>query len=104
MCSSDLCDASGRYYYANTLHGTAPNPGTVSLHFLAVVMNSMIVDRWYRIVASESGKPFPQVKIAILKRLPVCRADRAAQAAVLRAFRTGGQSAADALIGRLYGL
>lgn len=98
------CDPAGRYYYANTLHGTAPNPGTVSLHFLAVVMNSAVVDRWYRIVASESGKPFPQVKIAILKRLPVCRADRAAQAAVLRAFRTGGQSAADALIGRLYGL
>jgi len=98
------CDSAGRYYYANTLHGTAPSPGTVSLHFLAVVMNSAVVDRWYRIVASESGKPFPQVKIAILKRLPVCRADRAAQAAVLRAFRAGGQPAADALIERLYGL
>jgi len=98
------CDSAGRYYYANTLHGTAPNPGTVSLHFLAVVMNSAVVDRWYRIVASESGKPFPQVKIAILKRLPVCHAGRADQAAVLRAFRTGGQPAADALIERLYGL
>ena len=98
------CDPSGRYYYANTLHGTAPNPGTVSLHFLAVVMNSAVVDRWYRIVASESGKPFPQVKIAILKRLPVCRAERADQLAVLRAFRIGGQSAADALIEHFYGL
>ena len=44
------------------------------MHFLAAVMNSAVVDRWYRLVASESGKPFPQVKIAILKRLPVCRA------------------------------
>ena len=66
------CDSAGRYYYANTLHGTAPRPGTYSLHFLAAVMNSAAVDRWYRLVASESGKPFPQVKIAILKRLPVC--------------------------------
>jgi len=98
------CDPVGRYYYANTLHGTAPLRGTFSLHFLAVVMNSAVVDRWYRIVASESGKPFPQVKIAILKRLPVCRAVRAEQCAVLRAYRNGGQSAADRLIARCYGL
>ena len=98
------CDPAGRYYYANTLHGTAPRPGTFSLHFLAVVMNSAVVDRWYRIVASESGKPFPQVKIAILKRLPVCRAARSEQCAVLRAYRSGGQSAADRLITIFYGL
>ena len=98
------CDSFGRYYYANTLHGTAPHPGTYSLHFLATVMNSAVVDRWYRIIASESGKPFPQVKIAILKRLPVCRASRQEQCAVLRAYRSGGQSAADSLIERLYGL
>ena len=67
-------------------------------------MNSAAVDRWYRLVASESGKPFPQVKIAILKRLPVCRATRAEQCAVLRALRRGGPSAADRLIERLYGL
>ena len=98
------CDSAGRYYYANTLHGTAPRPGTYSLHFLAAVMNSATVDRWYRLVASESGKPFPQVKIAILKRLPVCRATRQEQCAVLRALRHGGPSAADRLIERLYGL
>lgn len=98
------CDSAGRYYYANTLHGTAPRPGTYSLHFLAAVMNSATVDRWYRLVASESGKPFPQVKIAILKRLPVCRATRAEQCAVLLALRSGGQPSADRLIERLYGL
>jgi hypothetical protein len=98
------CDSTGRFYYANTLHGSAPRPGTFSLHFLAVVMNSTAVDRWYRLVASESGKPFPQVKIAILKRLPVCRATRSQQCAVLRAYRSGGQSAADRLIETLYGL
>jgi len=98
------CDPSGRFYYANTLHGTAPHPGTFSLHFLAVVMNSSVVDHWYRFVASESGKPFPQVKIAILKRLPVCRATRSEQCAVLRAYRRGGQSAADRRIKTLYGL
>ena len=98
------CDSFGRYYYANTLHGTSPHPGTVSLHFLAVVMNSAVVDRWYRLVASESGKPFAQIKIAILKRLPVCRASRAEQCAVLRAYRNGGQSAADHQIETLYGL
>jgi hypothetical protein len=98
------CDSAGRYYYANTLHGTAPHHGTFSLHFLAAVMNSAVVERWYRLVASESGKPFPQVKIAILKRLPVCRASRQEQCAVLRALRHGGASAADSLIARLYGL
>ena len=98
------CDSAGRYYYANTLHGTAPHHGIYSLHFLAAVMNSVVVDRWYRLVASESGKPFPQVKIAILKRLPVCRATRAEQCAVLRALRHGGASAADTLIEHLYGL
>ena len=67
-------------------------------------MNGAVVDRWYRLVASESGKPFPQVKIAILKRLPVCRATRSEQCAVLRALRHGGQSAAEPLIERLYGL
>ena len=103
-CIVAACDTAGRYYYANTLHGTAPRPGTYSLHFLAAVMNSAVIERWYRLVASESGKPFPQVKIAILKRLPVCRASRAEQCAVLRAYRSGGQSAADRLIEGLYGL
>jgi len=98
------CDSAGTYYYANTLHGTAPRPGTYSLHFLAAVMNSAVADHWYRLVASESGKPFPQVKIAILKRLPVCRATRAEQCAVLRALRHGGLSVAEPLIERLYGL
>ena len=98
------CDSAGKYYYANTLHGTAPRPETYSLHFLSAVMNSAVADRWYRLVASESGKPFPQVKIAILKRLPVCRATRAEQCAVLRALRRGGPSAAEPLIERLYGL
>ena len=79
-------------------------PGTYSLHFLAAVMNSAVIDRWYRLVASESGKPFPQVKIAILKRLPVCHATRQEQCTVLRALRHGGPSAADRLIERLYGL
>jgi hypothetical protein len=97
-------DSAGKYYYANTLHGTAPHPGTYSLHFLAAVMNSAVVDRWYRLVSSESGKPFPQVKIAILKRLPVCRATRQEQCAVLRALRRSGPSEADRLIERLYGL
>ena len=46
----------------------------------------------------------PQVKIAILKRLPVCRASRAEQCAVLRTYRSGGQPAADRLIESLYGL
>ncbi len=98
------CDSVGKYYYANTLHGTVPRPGTYSLHFLAAVMNSATVDRWYRLVASESGKPFPQVKIVILKRLPVCRATRREQCAVLRALRHGGPTAAERLIERLYGL
>ena len=98
------CDSTGRFYYANTLHGTAPRPSTFSLHFLTVVMNSAVVDRWYRIVASESGKPFPQVKIAILKRLPVCRAARSQQCDVLRAYRSGGQVAAARMIEKLYGL
>ena len=98
------CASAGKYYSANTLHGTAPRPGTYSLHFLAAVMNSAVANRWYRLVASESGKPFPQVKIAILKRLPVCRATRAEQCAVLRALRFGGAPAAECLIERLYGL
>ena len=67
-------------------------------------MNSAVVDRWYRLVASESGKPFPQVKITILKRLPVCRATRQEQCAVLRTLRHGGPSIANRMIEHLYGL
>ncbi|PKP61443.1 hypothetical protein CVT91_03275 [Candidatus Atribacteria bacterium HGW-Atribacteria-1] len=67
------------YYYSNTLHGTAiTNPQYNPLYVLAL-LNSRLMTWYYRSTTAEEGKVFAQIKIELLKLLPIKIADEKTQ-------------------------
>lgn len=64
-------DCNGEYFYANTLHGSQIKDPTMDPCFLVLALNSKLVNFYYRNTARESGCNFAQVKIALLRLLPI---------------------------------
>ena len=62
---------NSNYYYANTLHGTAITDPRFDIKFILAVLNSKLINYYYKATTSESGKVFAQVKIGILRQLPI---------------------------------
>ncbi len=64
-------DADGSYYYANTLHGGRLKTGSFSGEFLAAYLSGTIANHCYKKLTGETGRPFAQVKITVLRTLPI---------------------------------
>lgn len=94
-------DAEGKYYYGNTLHGSVITDERFEARFVLAVLNSRILNRCYKLMTGETGKPFAQVKIAVLRKLPICRASAEEQAKVIAEKNTFRR---EKLIRALYGL
>ena len=59
------------YYYANTLHGTTIKDKYFDPLYLLAILNSKLMVWYYRSTTEERGKVFAQVKIEILKKIPI---------------------------------
>ena len=59
------------YYYANTIHGTAITNNDYDIKFILGILNSKLIEYYYRSTTSEGGKVFAQVKIEILRKIPI---------------------------------
>jgi len=59
------------YYYANTIHGTAITDNDYDIKFILGILNSKLIEYYYRSTTSEGGKVFAQVKIEILRKVPI---------------------------------
>ena len=59
------------YYYSNTLHGTAITDKTYNIKYILALLNSSILNYYYKATTSEGGKVFAQMKIEILRQLPI---------------------------------
>ncbi len=62
------------YYHKNSVHSTIIRPefkNTVSLKVLLGILNSKLLDWYYRTISLESGRLYPQVKTARLGSLPI---------------------------------
>ena len=64
------------FYYANTLHGTAILDGAYHPHYVLGVLNSRITTWYYRSNTDEEGKVFAQIKIELLRKIPIPKADK----------------------------
>lgn len=86
-------DAEGRYYYSNTLHGSAPV--AADPWYLLAALNSMVVNFYYRATSDERGRNFAQIKLTLLRRLPIPELSSELQQTVGRLARaqTGHYSA-----------
>ncbi len=67
------------YYYSNTLHGTAITNQQYNPLYILSLLNSRLMTWYYRSTTAEEGKVFAQVKIELLKLLPVRIADEKTQ-------------------------
>lgn len=67
------------FYYANTLHGTSITDPSYRPEYVLAVMNSRITTWFYRSNTDEEGKVFAQIKIELLRKLPVPKASQREQ-------------------------
>lgn len=59
------------YFYSNTLHGTIIKDDKYDIKFVLALLNSNVLKYYYRQTTSEGGKVFAQVKIEILRQMPI---------------------------------
>ena len=60
-----------KYFYSNTLHGTIIKDENYDIKFVLALLNSNVLKYYYRQTTSEGGKVFAQVKIEILRQMPI---------------------------------
>ena len=71
------------HYYANTLHGTAIMNRDYHPHYVLGILNGKITTWFYRSSTDEEGKVFAQIKIEVLRRLPIPKASQNAQKPII---------------------
>ena len=62
---------TNNYFYSNTIHGTIIKDDTFEIKFILSILNSNVLKYYYRQTTSEGGKVFAQVKIEILRQMPI---------------------------------
>lgn len=63
-----------KFYAKNSVHSTIIKPkfkDILSLEYICGILNSKLIDWFYRIISMEGGRVFPQVKISRLRTLPM---------------------------------
>lgn len=88
-------DRHGEYCYANTLHGIFPRTDGIDGEYLTLYLNSDHARDAYRALSGETGRVFAQIKIAILKRLPVVLPPPAVQRRIVSHCRRLAQARGD---------
>ena len=71
------------HYYANTLHGTSITDLNYNFHYVLGVLNSKLTTWLYRSNTDEEGKVFAQIKIELLRKLPIPKADERDQQRII---------------------
>jgi len=59
------------YYYSNTLHGTTILNTQYHPLYVLALLNSKLITWYYRSTTAEEGKVFAQIKIELLRLLPI---------------------------------
>ena len=68
-------DSDG-YYFEQTLHGIIAKNTFPKLKYILGILNSKLYDYYYKNIVHQSGTIFPQVRIGLLKQLPIYNIDR----------------------------
>ncbi|MBP8109142.1 MAG: Eco57I restriction-modification methylase domain-containing protein [Caldilineaceae bacterium] len=59
------------FYHTNALIYGTPTNNTIELRYLLTVLNSRLIDWYYRTISMKSGRVFPQVEIDTINTLPI---------------------------------
>lgn len=66
-------------YYSNTLHGITVTDNMYFPRYVLSILNSKLITWYYRSTTAEKGKIFAQIKIELLKLLPIFALDQRKQ-------------------------
>jgi hypothetical protein len=72
-----------QYYYANTLHGTTILDKNYDPYFILGILNSSLTTWFYRSNTDEAGKVFAQIKIELLRKLPIPKVEASDQQTII---------------------
>jgi hypothetical protein len=106
------------YYYSNTLHGTTITDNNFDIKYILGILNCRVIHWFYKATTAESGKVFAQVKIALLRKLPILNVNKGQQKSIIdlsdkilttkksnpQADTTDLETEIDRLVYELYGL
>lgn len=68
-----------KYYYSNTLHGTMVTDQDFDPYYVLAILNSKLTTWYYRATTAERGKVFAQIKIDLLKKIPILKISKESQ-------------------------
>lgn len=68
-----------RYVALNSVNVAIPRNNSIDLEFVLAIMNSKLMEFWYRMTVQETAKTFAEVKIVYLNRLPLCPSSNGTQ-------------------------
>jgi hypothetical protein len=63
-----------KYITLNSVNVAVAKKSTSNLPFILGIMNSKLMEFWYRMSVQETAKTFAEVKIVYLERMPICKA------------------------------
>jgi hypothetical protein len=63
-----------KYITLNSVNVAVAKSETSNLSFLLGIINSKLMEFWYRMSVQETAKTFAEVKIVYLERMPICKA------------------------------
>ncbi len=58
-------------YHLNNVHTCAPLEGKGNVYFIAALLNSKLMNKYYHLVSLEEGRPLAQTDIETLEKLPI---------------------------------
>jgi hypothetical protein len=95
-------------YHLNNVHSLSPHDDTISLPFLAALLNSRLMNRYYHLVSLELHRPMAQTDIETLEllpvRLPTVPVLRKLDELIERAEQTSVRPQIDKIIASVYSL
>jgi type I restriction-modification system DNA methylase subunit len=74
---------SDKIYYSNTLHGTTIINRNFDPNYVLGLLNSKLITWFYQSTTAERGKVFAQIKIALLRLLPIKTANLSQQKPII---------------------
>lgn len=59
------------FFCLNNIHLLRPRRAGIDLHYILAVMNSRLIERYYRLIAMETGRLYAQVDLDLLEEVPL---------------------------------
>ncbi|MDR3110276.1 MAG: N-6 DNA methylase [Planctomycetaceae bacterium] len=61
------------YYFSNNVFICLPKTNSIDMNFYLTILNSNLITWYYQTIHPQVGQLFPEIKINVIKELPICK-------------------------------